>query len=68
MSLACPITLDKEALKSEVRAIYANVAENPQGEFHFHRGPEYAARLLGYDPVELNQLPRTAAASFAGGR
>jgi ubiquinone/menaquinone biosynthesis C-methylase UbiE len=66
MSLACPITLDKEALKSEVRAIYANVAENPQGEFHFHRGPEYAARVLGYDPVELNQLPRTATASFAG--
>jgi SAM-dependent methyltransferase len=66
MSLACPVTLDKERLKSEVHAIYAKVAENPQGDFHFHRGAEYAARLLGYDPTELNKLPETATAAFAG--
>lgn len=66
MSVACPVTLDKEKLKSEVRAVYAKVAENPQGDFHFHRGPEYAARLLDYDLAELNTLPRTATASFAG--
>jgi ubiquinone/menaquinone biosynthesis C-methylase UbiE len=66
MSLACPATLDKERLKSEVHAIYAKVAENPQGDFHFHRGAEYAARLLGYDLAELNKLPQTATASFAG--
>ena len=66
MSIACPITLDREKLKSEVRAVYAKVAENPQGEFHFHRGPEYAARLLGYDLAELNALPPLATAPFAG--
>ena len=66
MSFACPITLDKEKLKSEVRAVYAKVAENPLGDFHFHRGPEYAARLLAYDLAELNTLPRTATAPFAG--
>ena len=66
MSLACPVTLDKDRLKSEVHAIYAKVAENPQGDFHFHRGAEYAARLLGYDLAELNKLPRTTTASFAG--
>ena len=66
MSVACPITLDREKLKSEVRAIYAKVADDPGGEFHFHRGPEYAARLLGYDPVELRALPPAATASFAG--
>jgi SAM-dependent methyltransferase len=66
MSIACPITLDREKLKSEVRAIYAKVAEDPRGEFHFHRGPEYAARLLGYDPAELSALPLAATASFAG--
>jgi SAM-dependent methyltransferase len=66
MSVACPITLDREKLKSEVRAVYARVAENPQGDFHFHRGPEYAARLLGYDAAELRELPATATASFAG--
>ena len=66
MSIACPITLDREKLKSEVRTIYAKVAENPQGEFHFHRGPGYAARLLGYDLAELDELPAAATASFAG--
>jgi SAM-dependent methyltransferase len=66
MSAVCPITLDREKLKSEVRTIYAKVAENPQGEFHFHRGPEYAARLLGYDVAELRELPERATASFAG--
>jgi ubiquinone/menaquinone biosynthesis C-methylase UbiE len=66
MSLACPVTLDKERLKSEVHAIYAKVAENPQGDFHFHRGAEYAARLLGYDLADLYKLPQTATASFAG--
>jgi SAM-dependent methyltransferase len=66
MSIVCPVSLDREKLKSEVRATYAKVAENPQGEFHFHRGPEYAARLLGYDLAELNALPQIATAPFAG--
>ncbi len=66
MAIACPINLDREKLKSEVRATYAKVAENPNGNFHFHRGPEYAARLLGYDLAELNALPRTATDPFAG--
>ncbi|MGH8622962.1 MAG: methyltransferase domain-containing protein, partial [Burkholderiales bacterium] len=66
MSAVCPITLDREKLKSEVRSIYARVAEDPQGEFHFHRGPEYATRLLGYDAAELGELPAATTASFAG--
>jgi len=66
MAVICPVALDREKLKSEVRAVYARVAESPQGEFHFHRGPEYAARLLGYDAAELRELPATATASFAG--
>lgn len=59
MSIVCPVTLDKEKLKSEVHATYARVAENPNGDFHFHRGPEYAAQLLGYDLAELRALPET---------
>ena len=66
MSIACPVSLDREKLKSEVKATYARVAENPQGEFHFHRGPAYAARLLGYDLAELDILPQIATAPFAG--
>jgi SAM-dependent methyltransferase len=66
MAIACPITLDKEKLKAEVRATYSKVADDPSGDFHFHRGPEYAARLLGYDLAELKSLPDIATAPFAG--
>lgn len=66
MALACPVNFDKAKLKSEIRATYASVARNPDGAFHFHRGPKYAARLLGYDPGELDSLPTSATASFAG--
>lgn len=46
--------------------IYARVAADPSGEFHFHRGPEYAATMLGYDAAELSKLPAETTASFAG--
>lgn len=66
MSFACPITLDKERLEAEVYATYSRVATDPSGDFHFHRGPQYAARLLGYDLDELQALPEIATAPFAG--
>lgn len=66
MDQLCEITLDRERLKSEIRSTYSLVAESPTGDFHFHRGPEYAARQLGYDGEELSALPGTATASFAG--
>lgn len=66
MATVCPVGFDKTRLESEVRATYSRVAEDPQGDFHFHRGPEYAARLLGYDLDELRSLPSVATASFAG--
>jgi SAM-dependent methyltransferase len=66
MAAVCPINLDRERLKAEVRATYAQVAQNPEGDFHFHRGPEYAAEFLGYDLAELRALPATATAPFAG--
>ena len=66
MAVVCPVNFDQEKLRSEIRATYASVARNPQGDFHFHRGPEYAARLLGYDITELRSLPDAATESFAG--
>src|SRR5262245_54807768 len=66
MATSCPIGLDTKKLRDEVSFIYARVAAEPGGEFHFHRGPEYAARLLGYDMAELRSLPAEATASFAG--
>jgi len=46
--------------------MYARVAAAPDGSFHFHRGPEYAASLLGYDAAQLAELPEDVTASFAG--
>jgi arsenite methyltransferase len=66
MAAVCPIGFDIEGLKNEVRRTYALVAADPHGEFHFHRGPEYAARQLGYDVDELARLPRLATEPFAG--
>lgn len=66
MAIACELTFDTDKLKAEVRSTYARVATDPDGDFHFHRGPEYAARQLGYDTMALQALPRSATASFAG--
>lgn len=66
MALTCPIDLDVASLRSEVQTMYSRVAAAPRGEFHFHRGPEYAATRLGYDPEELSSLPLEVTSSFAG--
>jgi SAM-dependent methyltransferase len=58
--------LDPDQLRQEVRSVYARVAQSPEGDFHFHRGPEYAAEQLDYDANELAELPPQATASFAG--
>jgi SAM-dependent methyltransferase len=66
MALMCPVDLDVATLRDEIRKIYSRVAADPDGEFHFHRGPEYASSRLGYDFEELRQLPPAVTASFAG--
>ncbi len=66
MATSCPIGLDVDQLRREVRFIYARVAEDPTGDFHFHRGPAYAAELLGYEASELAAIPADNSASFAG--
>ena len=66
MAIACPVDLDTRKLRDEIRSIYARVASDPSGEFHFHRGPDYAAEFLRYDRAALAQLPAESTASFAG--
>jgi hypothetical protein len=61
-----PVGFDVARLNQEIRQTYASVAHDPGGNFHFHRGPDYAARLLGYDLIELKSLPQVATAPFAG--
>ena len=66
MSITCPVDLDTRMLRSEISSIYGRVAVEPMAEFHFHRGPAYAAEFLGYDAQELASLPVECSASFAG--
>ena len=66
MTLACPVDLDSLRLRREVQDMYSRVAVAPDGSFHFHRGPEYAIRWLGYDATELSALPAEVTRAFAG--
>ncbi|CAG1012492.1 demethylmenaquinone methyltransferase / 2-methoxy-6-polyprenyl-1,4-benzoquinol methylase [Burkholderiales bacterium] len=66
MALVCEVSFDREKLKSEIRSTYARVALEPTGDFHFHRGPGYAASHLRYDSDELAELPDFVTAPFAG--
>jgi SAM-dependent methyltransferase len=66
MAIVCPVDLNTSVLRSEISGIYGRVATDPEGKFHFHRGPAYAAEFLGYDAGELAALPRECTASFAG--
>jgi SAM-dependent methyltransferase len=60
------VGLDVVTLRREVDAMYASVAAVPEGPFHFHRGPDYAGRTLGYDADALARLPMEVTARFAG--
>ncbi|HXV47823.1 MAG TPA: methyltransferase domain-containing protein [Candidatus Binatia bacterium] len=66
MALTCPVNFEVNKLRDLVRMGYDRVAREPQGKFHFHRGPEYAAGMLRYDPDELALIPAASTASFAG--
>ena len=66
MPAVCPVGLDTSRLAGEVRAMYTRVADNPGGDYHFHRGPEYAGSVLGYDRASLNALPYGITSRFAG--
>ena len=66
MALTCPVDLDSVRLRREVQDMYSRVAVAPDGSFHFHRGPEYAIRWLGYDASELSELPAEVTKAFAG--
>ena len=66
MAVTCPIDFDVVTLRAEVQALYSRVAAAPDAAFHFHRGPQYAASMLGYDATELAALPSNVTSSFAG--
>ena len=52
-------------LKDEIIRMYQDVADNPEGEFHFYHGRQ-AAEMFGYDATSLDEAADGAIASFAG--
>ena len=52
-------------LKDEIIRMYQEVADQPEGEFHFYHGRE-AAERFGYRAEWLDRAPASATASFAG--
>lgn len=66
MAAVCPINFDTNRLREQVMQTYDRVAREPDGDFHFHRGPKYAVEYLGYDADELATLPTISTQRFAG--
>lgn len=58
-------TVDVGELEARVKEMYRQVAESPQGAFHFELGRPLALRL-GYDADRLDAVPSSAVDSFAG--
>jgi arsenite methyltransferase len=57
--------VDRDELRSEVKAKYAEVALKPTATFHFHTGRVIAERCR-YDMAAVDALPPKAVESFAG--
>lgn len=66
MALTYPIGFDVDHLRTAIRTMYGELAQDPEANVHFHCGPAYAIERLGYDPEDLAELPPEATASFAG--
>jgi arsenite methyltransferase len=58
-------TFDAGELEAKVKEMYREVAEHPDGSFHFEMGRQLAERL-GYPPSDLDRVPPAAIESFAG--
>ena len=57
---------DVGRLRELVRAEYDRVARESNGSFHFHRGPEYACRMLRYELEGVSKEPLVQGVNFLG--
>jgi len=57
--------VDVDVLRGEIQSHYAEVATDPERDFHFHTG-RGAAIQVGYDDTLLEGLPHEAVEAFAG--
>ena len=65
VSNVSPSAVDIEQLRDNVKSKYTDVATNPEEGFHFHTGRPLAA-MLSYTAKDLEALPESSIASFAG--
>jgi arsenite methyltransferase len=65
MSTELEPLIDVADLRERIREMYREVAERPDGDFHFETGRVVAERL-GYPAEWLDAVPADAVASFAG--
>lgn len=63
--LAEKIQFDACDLEQRIKEMYTDVAQNPNGDYHFEMGRTMAERL-GYSPAILQRVPAAAIDSFAG--
>lgn len=66
MATSCPIGFDAKRLREQVTRTYARVATDPASGFHFEVGPRYAVEVLGYPREDIESLPASCVARFAG--
>jgi arsenite methyltransferase len=59
------VTVDAEELEAKVKDMYRDVADRPDGDYHFELGRPLAEQL-GYPPEVLDRIPARATESFAG--
>jgi arsenite methyltransferase len=64
-SMSAADAVDVDRLRIEVRDKYSEVAQAPNGDFHFHTGWAHALRM-GYQASALRALPNDACEAFAG--
>jgi arsenite methyltransferase len=65
MTTSAQDTSLEAVLKDEIIRMYQEVAENPEGDFHFHHGREAADRF-DYSREWLDEAPVGAVESFGG--
>jgi arsenite methyltransferase len=65
MSTELEPLIDVADLRDRIREMYRDVADRPDGDFHFEIGRAVAERL-GYPAEWLDAVPADAVASFAG--
>jgi arsenite methyltransferase len=63
--VAVDLAIDVELLKSEIKKTYASVSQEPEKDFIFPTGREWAADL-GYPADLVANVPESAVESFAG--